>query len=173
MGPRTILSTAYAYAYPFFTKIVDTVQPKHEMALGYFLAFEEKYPLYLVDIGDADLAVRYKQGKGVPIVFIHGSWDDHHLWMSDAARLACSVRNPILLYDRRGHSASTPDKEQGSVFQDVKDALLLLKYFNFSKAHFVGHSYGATIAIQLTTEYSERVESLFIYEPPIKRDLRI
>lgn len=124
-------------------------------------------PLYLVHTEDTDLAIRYKKGKGTPLVFIHGSWDDHHSWVPVAEELSKTTSNPILLYDRRGHSASSPDNQQGTISMDVQDAIALLDVLGFKKAHFIGHSYGANIAIELANNYPDRVESIVIYEPPI------
>lgn len=128
--------------------------------------FEDENPLYLVSIGDADLATRYRKGKGIPVVFIHGSWDDHYSWLPVAIQVSSQIENPVIIYDRRGHGASTPDKEQGTISQDVNDVLLLINNLGFEKAHFVGHSYGANIAIQLVVQYPDKAESLLLYEPP-------
>lgn len=124
-------------------------------------------PLYLVHTPTIDLAVRVKKGVGTPLVFIHGSWDDHHSWLPVAEELIKTTANPIILYDRRGHSASTPDQQQGTISMDVRDAVALLDVLGFTKAHFIGHSYGANIAIELATTQPDRVESIVIYEPPI------
>lgn len=124
-------------------------------------------PLRLVSIGDASLAVRYKEGTGIPLFFIHGSWDDHHSWLPVAEEVIKSSSNPVILYDRRGHSASTPDQTQGTISTDVQDALALLRALGFEKAHFIGHSYGANITIELATNHPDYVESIVIYEPPI------
>lgn len=127
----------------------------------------ENTPLYLVHTPTIDLAVRVKKGVGTPVVFIHGSWDDHHSWLPVAEELIKTTANPIILYDRRGHSASTPDQQQGTISMDVQDAVALLDVLGFTKAHFIGHSYGANIAIELATTQPDRVESIAIYEPPI------
>ncbi|MGG5507184.1 MULTISPECIES: alpha/beta fold hydrolase [unclassified Myroides] len=124
-------------------------------------------PLHLIRTDEVDLAVRYKKGQGIPLVFIHGSWDDHNSWLPVAEELSKAVPNPILLYDRRGHSASTPDTKQGTLSMDVQDALTLLEQLGFKKAHFIGHSYGANITIELATNHADQVESIVLYEPPI------
>ena len=129
--------------------------------------FEDENPLYLVNIGDANLAIRYKKGEGIPIIFVHGSWDDHHSWMPVAERLITQISNPVILYDRRGHSASTPDKQQGSISEDVNDALLLMQKLGFEKAHFIGHSYGANIVVQLASLHPEKAATIILYEPPM------
>lgn len=127
----------------------------------------ENTPLYQIKVSDANLAIRYKESQGIPIVFIHGSWDDHNSWLPVAEELIKTATNPIILYDRRGHSASSPDKEQGTISMDVQDALSLLDALHIQKAHFIGHSYGANITIELAVNHPERVESIVLYEPPI------
>lgn len=127
----------------------------------------ENTPLYLIHTADVDLGVRYKKGEGIPIIFIHGSWDDHNSWLPVAEQLTKSIPNPILLYDRRGHSTSTPDTKQGTISMDVQDVLSLLDTLGFAKAHFVGHSYGANIVVELANKHPDRAKSIIIYEPPI------
>lgn len=130
-------------------------------------AFEKTNPLFEVNIGDATLATRYKKGEGTPIVFVHGSWGDHNGWLTIAAQLATEVSNPIILYDRRGHGASSPDTHQGSITEDMDDAITLMKVLGFEKANFVGHSYGANIVVKLVSEHPECVANILVYEPPM------
>jgi esterase len=103
----------------------------------------------------------------VPILFIHGSWDDHHSWLAVAEKLAQKSRNPLVLYDRRGHSASTNVSGQGHISGDVADAARLIRKLGLGPVHVVGHSYGASVAIALANEHPELVASLFVYEPPV------
>lgn len=127
----------------------------------------ENTPLYQIKTSDVNLAIRYKKGQGIPIVFIHGSWDDHNSWLPVAEEINKTATNPIILYDRRGHSASSADKEQGTTSMDVQDAISLLDTLQIKKAHFIGHSYGANITIELANNHANRVESIVLYEPPI------
>ncbi|WP_237076996.1 alpha/beta fold hydrolase [Myroides odoratimimus] len=140
-------------------------QTPSKIELEYFTI--ENTPLYIINTNDIDLAIRYKKGQGIPIVFIHGSWDDHNSWLPVAEELIKTTTNPIILYDRRGHSASSPDKEQGTISMDVQDAVSLLDALQIKKAHFIGHSYGANITIELANNHADRVESIVLYEPPI------
>ena len=41
-------------------------------------------------------------GDGPPVVFVHGSWGDHHNWDLVVPEIAAT--NRTLTYDRRGHS---------------------------------------------------------------------
>lgn len=140
-------------------------QTTSKTELEYFTI--ENTPLYIINTNDIDLAIRYKKGQGTPIVFIHGSWDDHNSWLPVAEELIKTTTNPIILYDRRGHSTSSPDKEQGTISMDVQDAVSLLDALQIKKAHFIGHSYGANITIELANNHADRVESIVLYEPPI------
>ncbi len=128
---------------------------------------ERTAPLKRVDVGEVQLAARVIHGHGVPILFIHGSWDDHHSWLPVAEELARKDGNPIVLYDRRGHSASTNVSRQGHISDDVTDAARLIQKLGIGPVHVVGHSYGASVAIALANEHPELVASLFVYEPPV------
>lgn len=115
-------------------------------------------------VGNVQLAY-VEQGIGEPIIFIHGSWDDHHSWDKVAHILKDSYR--VVLFDRRGHSASTNGTGQGSIYHDVEDVVGLMDMLGIPSAHIVGHSYGANIAIALCERAPERIKSIFIHEPPI------
>ena len=86
--------------------------------------------------------------------------------------MATEVKNPIILYDRRGHSASSPDTKQGSITEDVDDVIALMKALGLKKVNFIGHSYGANIVVKLATQYPEVVENTLLYEPPMFGILR-
>lgn len=130
--------------------------------------FQKENLLRLITIGEQQLAIRYQEGEGVPVIFIHGSWDDHHSWLPVAQALkSLEVKNPLLVYDRRGHGAASPDIAQGSILKDVEDLAQLIEKLDIDKAHIVGHSYGANIAIQFALLYPDSVKSLVLYEPPI------
>ncbi|MEM7801231.1 MAG: alpha/beta hydrolase [Chloroflexota bacterium] len=122
-----------------------------------------------LDIGEVKLATRVYPGGGTPNLFIHGSLDDHQAWDGVVDALLAEAEHPIpmIVYDRRGHSASTDSPGQGRISQDVADAAALLSYLNVAQAHVVGHSYGANIALSLAQQHPELVASLFLYEPPI------
>lgn len=105
------------------------------------------------------------QGQGEPLVFVHGSWDDHHSWDAVTSSLGGNYRT--ITYDRRGHSASTSIAQQGSVLEDISDALELIETLNLHNVHLVGHSYGATIALAAAAFRPESIKSVFVHEPPL------
>lgn len=130
--------------------------------------FEQNTPLKLVNNGNTNLAVRHHKGEGIPLVFIHGTLDDHSVWLSIASELSKTIPNPIVLLDLRGHSASKLTiNEQGSIIQDADDIVKLVKKLGYSKAQFIGHSYGANITIKIANTYPEIASQIFLYEPPV------
>lgn len=116
------------------------------------------------NIGPVKLAF-IEGGVGEPIIFIHGSWDDHNSWDKVFKILQQNYR--VIAYDRRGHSASTNIDGQGSIYQDVNDVIGLMGSLGLDAAHIIGHSYGANIAIALCGQAPKKIKSIFIHEPPI------
>ena len=103
--------------------------------------------------------------EGPPVVFVHGSWGDHHNWDLVAPEVAFS--NRVLTYDRRGHSESERPDGQGSVHEDVADLAALIEALDLAPAHVVGNSFGAIISLRLAAERPELIRTLFVHEPPL------
>jgi pimeloyl-ACP methyl ester carboxylesterase len=118
----------------------------------------------IAQLNDAELFYEVA-GAGPPLVCVHGSWDDHHSWDTVAARLR--DRFTVLVYDRRGHSASTAPPGQGRIGEDVDDVAALVEHLGMAPAHVVGHSYGASVAILVAVSRPGVVSSLVAHEPPL------
>ncbi|MEM7286730.1 MAG: alpha/beta hydrolase [Actinomycetota bacterium] len=117
-------------------------------------------------LDDVALAVATSgTGPGPAVLFIHGSWDDHHTW--DAVRAALPGDRVVVAYDRRGHSASTDLVGQGTIRQDVADAAQIIRRLGDTPVHVVGHSYGACIALLLASDRPDLVGGLVLHEPPL------
>lgn len=104
-------------------------------------------------------------GSGEPLVLVHGSWGDHHNWDPVVGSLAESFR--VLVYDRRGHSASERPAAQGSVFEDADDLAALIEDLGLAPAHVAGNSFGAAIALRAATRHAQVFRSLSAHEPPL------
>ena len=122
-------------------------------------------PLTRVDIGEVQLATRVLAGGDEVLLFIHGSLDDHHTWLPLTRALA-GTGHTMVVYDRRGHSASTDVAGQGTISQDAADAAALIERLGLGPVHVVGHSYGAGLAVLLAAQRPELVASLYLHEPP-------
>ena len=101
---------------------------------------------------------------GAPVVFVHGSWGDHHNWDAVAGAFARTFR--AFAYDRRGHSQSERPAGQGSIDEDVADLGALIRSLNLTPAHVIGNSGGAVVALKLAAMAPDLFASLAVHEPP-------
>src|SRR5579859_7648939 len=101
------------------------------------------------------------EGNGEPLVFVHGSWGDHHNWDPVVTPLAESFR--VVTYDRRGHSASERPPGQGSVFEDADDLAALVEHLDLAPAHIVGNSGGAAIVLRAAARHPEIFRTLVVH----------
>jgi pimeloyl-ACP methyl ester carboxylesterase len=103
-------------------------------------------------------------GSGEPLVLVHGSSGDHRNWDPVVGSLARSFR--VLVYDRRGHSASERPAGQGSVFEDADDLAALIEDLGLAPAHVAGNSFGAVVTLRAAARRPEVFRSLIAHEPP-------
>jgi len=115
-----------------------------------------------VSIGDCELYVE-EEGKGIPIVLLHGgpgsTHHDFHPAFSEASKFA-----RIVYYDQRGCGLSDhiPGDDGYSVEQAADDLDKLRVQLGIEKWVVAGHSYGGFLAQYYTTLYPESVLGLVI-----------
>lgn len=108
-----------------------------------------------------DIKLNYKEeGRGVPLVLIHGVSDDLRLWEPLIPKLIKQHR--IIAIDCRGHGNSGKPDESYSIRQFSEDLFVLLKKIGIPKTHLLGLSMGAAIAQQFTLDYPKKVSSLIL-----------
>lgn len=76
-------------------------------------------------------------------------------------------RNSLIQYHRRGMVGSSNVTPPVSFAEQAADAAGLLEQIGIGRAHVVGHSTGADIALQLALDRPEVVHSLALLEPPL------
>jgi pimeloyl-ACP methyl ester carboxylesterase len=106
-----------------------------------------------------------KGSQGDPIVFVHGSWGDHHNWDQVTDELSQTFR--VLTYDRRGHSQSERLSQQGSLEEDSADLVALIDHLHVTPAHIIGNSGGAAVALKTAAKNADLFQSLVVHEPPL------
>lgn len=101
------------------------------------------------------------QGEGEPVLFIHGAiWADFLRPLADQTAFREVQR---IRYHRRGYGES--GGPAGGFDLQAVDIVALLDHLEVDRAHLVGHSEGAMIALVLATSYPDRVRSLALLEP--------
>lgn len=120
--------------------------------------------LMRVTLPNAVLEVRV-HGTGEPVVMIQTALTADEL-LPLASRLDLSGEYMTILYHRRGYAGSSPVQGSGSIDRDAVDCDQLLAALDIRRAHVVGVSYSAAVALQLAISSPERVHSLCLIEPP-------
>ncbi len=99
-------------------------------------------------------------GQGQPVVFIHGFSLDSRMW--DAQWKALSKRFRVVRYDVRGFGQSAQVQAPHAPADDLK---ALLDHLQIDKAHLVGLSMGANIALNFAVRYPDRVLKVVAADP--------
>lgn len=98
------------------------------------------------------------RGTGPKIVFIQGTGLHGDGWMPQVEEL--QRRYTCLTFDNRGMAGSQPGSSTLTVGQMAEDVLALMDAEGWDAAHFVGHSLGGLIALQVALTARRRVLSL-------------
>jgi len=101
------------------------------------------------------------QGEGEPVLFIHGAiWADFLRPLAEQPAFSGFQR---IRYHRRGYGES--GGPAGGFDKQAADIVALLDHVEVDRAHLVGHSEGAMIALVLAASHPDRVRSLALLEP--------
>ena len=120
-----------------------------------------------------DLKINYQtlgpdMGPGsVPVALIHGLGANLAFWYLGASRHMGSDR-PVLMHDLRGHGASSMPQSGYLLGQLAEDLGQLLTELGQQRAHIVGHSHGARVALAFALQHPERVASLTIADTQLQ-----
>jgi pimeloyl-ACP methyl ester carboxylesterase len=106
------------------------------------------------------------RGSGEPVVLIHpGHFADWFMPLLAEPILADRYR--LLTYHRVGCAGSSPAEGPVSLAQQGAHCRLLLRHLGIERAHIVGHSSSANIALQLALDAPDVVHSLAVLEPAL------
>ncbi len=108
-------------------------------------------------LGGDGVAV-HRSGAGLPVVLLHGLFDDHRGWR-DLPRRLVAAGHAVLALDLPGHgdSASAPDLE--TVLDRIAAAL------PSGPLRLIGHSLGGALAVRLAMRLGGRVDRLILSAP--------
>ena len=120
-------------------------------------------PVKTIEVNGTRLAY-IERGSGEPLVFIHGAVSDFRTWLEQLEVFSIDYR--VVSYSRRAHypNAPEPDSEYTRA-RHAADLIEFLKASKLEKAHLVGHSYGAAVALLAAIEQPALVGSLTLAEP--------
>ena len=131
-------------------------------------ADRERFAALLKNVRVNGVELHYlENGRGIPVVLIHGGLGDYREWNPQIGPISSHYR--VIAYSRRynypNNNAEIPPDHSAIV--EARDLAALLDALKLERVHMVGYSYGALTALFFATEHPERVRSLTLAEPPI------
>lgn len=128
-------------------------------------------PPHRVEINGAELHY-IEQGRGEPLVFVHGGLGDFRTWGPQMAPFAAHFR--AISYSRRAHypNAWPARYSQCAMSVHAADLAALITRLADGPVHLVANSYGGYICLLLATQRPALVRTLALAEPPVHPLLR-
>lgn len=127
--------------------------------------------LNYVQMGARDVSARDGSARdgGAPLqdlVMVHGLATNMAFWYFQyAAQL--STRYRVTLFDMRGHGRSEMPADGYSPQNLARDLQALLDHLGIEKAHFLAHSYGGVVTLNMACFDPDRVASLVLADTHI------
>lgn len=104
-----------------------------------------------------------EDSSATPILFIHGFGGDSGNWLFNVGTL--SAERPAYVIDLPGHGKSSKGVGDGSLETLAQSVTGFLDFIGADKAHLVGHSLGAAIAMEIAKTNEARAASLTLIAP--------
>ncbi|HXG63651.1 MAG TPA: alpha/beta hydrolase [Blastocatellia bacterium] len=106
------------------------------------------------------------RGAGEPVVLVHAGIIAN--WFKPLLEEpALTGRYRVVSYHRVGYAGSSRVAGPVSIAQQAAHLRLLMRRLGITRAHLVGHSSGANIALQLALDAPDMVHSLALLEPAL------
>lgn len=99
-------------------------------------------------------------GAGFPLILLHGNGEDHTYFREQALYFSKYYR--VIALDTRGHGQSPRGTAPFSLTQFAADLKEFMDQKQISRAHLLGFSDGANIALLFALNFPERVEKLIL-----------
>jgi pimeloyl-ACP methyl ester carboxylesterase len=112
-----------------------------------------------LELEDSNIAF-WDEGSGEPVLLVHASFSAD--WFAPLAQLLPEYR--IIRTHRAGYGSSQDRSGQLGLTDHARHLAEVLRFQGFERAHVIGHSSGASIALQLASAYPHLVQSLVLLE---------
>ena len=117
-----------------------------------------------------------EEGNGFPLILLHGNGEDHSYFEQQIAFFSSFYR--VIALDTRGHGKTPRGEREFTISQFADDLYEFMLKHNISKAHILGFSDGANIAMKFAIKYPEYADKLILnggnlYPEGVKRNVQI
>ena len=99
-------------------------------------------------------------GSGFPLILLHGNGEDSTYFEHQTACLSRHFR--VIAPDTRGHGKSPRGEGEFSIARFAEDLRDFMDELSIEKAHLLGFSDGANIALEFAMRHPGRVEKLIL-----------
>ena len=107
------------------------------------------------------MALYYEEkGSGFPLILLHGNGEDHTYFASQVRFF--SGRYRVIAPDTRGHGKSPRGDGEFTLSRFADDLYDFMKMIGIEKAHILGFSDGANIAMIFALRHPEMIEKLIL-----------
>ncbi|MEZ5846261.1 MAG: acetoin dehydrogenase dihydrolipoyllysine-residue acetyltransferase subunit [Geminicoccaceae bacterium] len=103
------------------------------------------------------------EGDGVPVILVHGFGGDYLSWLMVQADVSQGRRSYAI--DLPGHGGSTKEVGHGNVGALTNAVCSFMDAMKIDKAHFVGHSLGGAVCLDMARNHPEKIESGTLIAP--------
>jgi pimeloyl-ACP methyl ester carboxylesterase len=108
------------------------------------------------------MELNYKSyGAGYPLIILHGLMGSLDNWQSIAKHLSSHFQ--VYVVDQRNHGRSPHSKEFNYEIL-VADIIDFMQQHEIAKAHFIGHSMGGKVVMNLALAHPEKVEKPIVVD---------
>lgn len=101
-----------------------------------------------------------EKGTGAPLILLHGNGEDGSYFIRQIDAFAHTYR--VIAPDTRGHGKTARGEAPFTIRQFADDLLSFMDQLNLAKAHLLGFSDGANVAMIFAMRYPERVDKLIL-----------
>ena len=108
-----------------------------------------------------------EQGKGVPVLFVHGAVGDLRFWEPQREAFAKQHRFVAYTYRYHGREPWADQGQQYSAQLHAADLAGLITALKAGPVHLVGLSYGGLLAAMVATKDPQLVRTLTLAEPAL------
>ena len=114
-----------------------------------------------LEFDDVELTYELDEARGAPVVLAHASaFVSWYVPLRDQLTEVSTLR-----YRRRLRRSDSGGYRPLTIAEDAAICARLMDHVGWHRAHIVGHSYGALVALQLAMDAPERVGSVALLEP--------
>jgi pimeloyl-ACP methyl ester carboxylesterase len=107
------------------------------------------------------------EGKGAPVVFVHGAVGDLRFWEPQRQAFARKYRFIAYTYRYHGTDPWPDDGTNYTVATHAADLTAFLTGLKAGPVHLVGLSYGGILAAMVATEHPELLRTVTLAEPAL------